>query len=156
MDETAEDSVPIRANYRQANEDDTGYNPLNLLVEVAANLHHQILTNFEAETYGVHAQNSQKHGGVSSHSNESNLVFPKLLIQLTEEEKEEDFMVFIGSKLPQRPKKRAKLIQRKIDLMVPGSWISGLTLKRYEIQDGLTKQRIGGLKGMGDLECNSD
>lgn len=74
------------------------------------------LRNLEAETNGVHAQNSQENGGVSSHSNESNLVFPKLLIQLTEEEKEEDFMVFIGSKLPQRPKKRAKLIQRKINV----------------------------------------
>lgn len=41
-------------------------------------------------------------------------VWPKLLIALSSKEKEEDFMAMKGCKLPQRPKKRAKLIQKTL------------------------------------------
>lgn len=42
------------------------------------------------------------------------LVWPKLFITLSSKEKEEDFMTMKGCKPSQRPKKRAKLIQRRI------------------------------------------
>ncbi|XP_010534869.1 PREDICTED: uncharacterized protein LOC104810326 isoform X2 [Tarenaya hassleriana] len=42
------------------------------------------------------------------------LVWPKLFITLSNKEKEEDFMAMKGCKLPQRPKKRAKLVQRTL------------------------------------------
>lgn len=42
------------------------------------------------------------------------LVWPKLYISLSSKEKEEDFMAMKGCKLPQRPKKRAKIIQRSL------------------------------------------
>ena len=42
------------------------------------------------------------------------LVWPKLFITLSSKEKEEDFMAMKGCKPPQRPKKRAKLIQRSL------------------------------------------
>lgn len=45
--------------------------------------------------------------------------WPKLALSLTNKEKEEDFLVFKGSKLPQRPKKRAKLLQRTINVSSP-------------------------------------
>lgn len=41
---------------------------------------------------------------------------PKFVIALTNKEKEEDFLAIKGSKLPQRPKKRAKLIQRTLNV----------------------------------------
>lgn len=41
-------------------------------------------------------------------------VWPKLFITLSSKEKEEDFMAMKGCKLPQRPKKRAKLIQKSL------------------------------------------
>ena len=41
---------------------------------------------------------------------------PKFDIALTNKEKEEDFFAFKGSKLPQRPKKRAKFIQRSLNV----------------------------------------
>ncbi|KAL6556657.1 hypothetical protein OROGR_005945 [Orobanche gracilis] len=41
---------------------------------------------------------------------------PKFVIALTNKEKEEDFMAIKGSKLPHRPKKRAKLIQRTLNV----------------------------------------
>ena len=43
-----------------------------------------------------------------------NLVWPKLYISLSSKEKEEDFLAMKGCKPPQRPKKRAKLIQRTL------------------------------------------
>lgn len=50
-------------------------------------------------------------------------VWPKLVITLSSKEKEEDFMAMKGCKLPQRPKKRAKLTQRTIlvSLFTPNS-----------------------------------
>lgn len=42
------------------------------------------------------------------------LVWPRLYITLSSKEKEEDFMAMKGCKPPQRPKKRAKLIQRSL------------------------------------------
>jgi hypothetical protein len=50
---------------------------------------------------------------------------PKFVIALTNKEKEEDFFVFKGSKLPQRPKKRAKFIQRTLNVR-PFSFLSFL------------------------------
>lgn len=41
-------------------------------------------------------------------------LWPKLFISLSSKEKEEDFLAMKGCKLPQRPKKRAKLIQRTL------------------------------------------
>ncbi|THU61974.1 hypothetical protein C4D60_Mb01t00260 [Musa balbisiana] len=74
--------------------------------------------------------------------------WPKLALSLTNKEKEEDFLVFKGSKLPQRPKKRAKLLQRTINfltlnsfahflkkLVSPGAWLCDLTLDRYEVRE---------------------
>lgn len=41
-------------------------------------------------------------------------VWPKLYIALSNKEKEEDFLAMKGCKPPQRPKKRAKIIQRSL------------------------------------------
>lgn len=41
-------------------------------------------------------------------------VWPKFFVALSSKEKEEDFMAMKGCKLPQRPKKRAKLVQKTI------------------------------------------
>lgn len=41
-------------------------------------------------------------------------VWPKLFITLSSKEKEDDFLAMKGCKLPQRPKKRAKLIQKSL------------------------------------------
>lgn len=61
-----------------------------------------------------------KKGGSSSGSGEAAVAPPvwppKFVIALTNKEKEEDFIAFKGSKLPQRPKKRAKFIQRTLNV----------------------------------------
>lgn len=45
-------------------------------------------------------------------------VWPRLYISLSSKEKEEDFMAMKGCKLPQRPKKRAKLLQKSLVVSV--------------------------------------
>lgn len=60
-------------------------------------------------------------GGGDEHANRNQfshrncgVVWPKLYVALSSKEKEEDFLAMKGCKPPQRPKKRAKLIQRTI------------------------------------------
>lgn len=85
------------------------------------------------------------------------LWMPKFVIPLTNKEKEEDFMAIKGSKLPQRPKKRAKYIQRTLNLVSPGSWLCDLTLERYEVRENkVSKKRPRGLKAMCNMHSESD
>ncbi|XP_076948978.1 uncharacterized protein LOC143621441 [Bidens hawaiensis] len=103
------------------------------------------------------AHDSKKGGG--SPGNEAVPVVwpPKFVIGLTNKEKEEDFLAIKGSKLPQRPKKRAKFIQRTINSVIPGGWLCDLTLERYEVREKkITKKRPRGLKAMGGMESESE
>ncbi|KAG8381828.1 hypothetical protein BUALT_Bualt05G0013400 [Buddleja alternifolia] len=82
---------------------------------------------------------------------------PKFVIALTNKEKEEDFMAIKGSKLPHRPKKRSKFIQRTVNLVSPGAWLCDLTLDRYEVREKkVTKKKPRGLKAMGNMESDSE
>ncbi|XP_038905228.1 uncharacterized protein LOC120091318 isoform X1 [Benincasa hispida] len=91
-------------------------------------------------------------------------VLPKLLIALSSKEKEEDFMAMKGCKLPQRPKKRAKMIQRSllllefcVQLVSPGAWLTEMSQERYEVREKkTTKKRPTGLKAMGSTETDSE
>ncbi|XP_043692221.1 uncharacterized protein LOC122642719 isoform X2 [Telopea speciosissima] len=85
------------------------------------------------------------------------VVWPKLFISLSSKEKEEDFMAMKGCKLPQRPKKRAKFIQKSLLLVSPGAWLSDLCQERYEVREKKTsKKRPRGLKAMGSMESDSE
>ncbi|XP_039055073.1 uncharacterized protein LOC120197724 [Hibiscus syriacus] len=120
------------------------------------NNHHQSKSAASSEM----AHDSKK-GGSSSGSGEADappIVWPpKFVIALTNKEKEEDFMAIKGSKLPQRPKKRAKFIQRTLNLVSPGAWLCDLTLERYEVREKkMTKKRPRGLKAMRNTNMESD
>ncbi|XP_047322518.1 GATA zinc finger domain-containing protein 14-like isoform X2 [Impatiens glandulifera] len=99
-------------------------------------------------------------GGGGSSSGSDAMVAPwppKFVIGLTNKEKEEDFFAFKGSKLPQRPKKRAKFIQRNLNLISPGAWLCELSLERYEVREKKTsKKRPRGLRAMGNMESDSE
>lgn len=99
-----------------------------------------------------------KKGGSSSGGDAIPTVWPpKFVIGLTNKEKEEDFLAIKGSKLPHRPKKRAKFIQRTLNLVSPGAWLCDLTLDRYEVMEKkVTKKRPRGLKAMGNMESDSE
>ncbi|KAF6139690.1 hypothetical protein GIB67_002495 [Kingdonia uniflora] len=107
------------------------------------------------------AHDSKKGGGSSSGGTSSEPVIPvwlpKFVIALTNKEKEEDFMAIKGSKLPQRPKKRAKFVQRTLNLVSPGAWLCDLTLERYEVREKkISKKKPRGLKAMGTMESDSE
>ncbi|GMQ03623.1 hypothetical protein CsSME_00049364 [Camellia sinensis var. sinensis] len=107
------------------------------------------------------AHDSKKGGGGTSSGGSDAIPAvwpPKFVIALTNKEKEEDFIAFKGSKLPQRPKKRAKFIQRTLNLVSPGAWLCDLTLERYEVREKkiTKKQRPRGLKAMGNMESDSE
>ncbi|CAM8970215.1 unnamed protein product [Rhodiola kirilowii] len=117
-----------------------------------------------------HQNSNEKNEGSSDHdfkklgggsSSESDAVLanwpPKFVIALSNKEKEEDFMAIKGSKLPQRPKKRAKLIQRTLNAVSPGAWLCDLTLDRYDVREKKTsKKRPRGLKAMGNKDSDSE
>ncbi|KAK6247923.1 hypothetical protein QUC31_019488, partial [Theobroma cacao] len=69
------------------------------------------------------------------------IVWPKLFTTLSCKEKEQDFMAMKGCKLPQRPKKRAKAIQRSILLVSPGAWLSDLCQERYQVREKKTSKK---------------
>ncbi|XWS58511.1 hypothetical protein CRYUN_Cryun08bG0040400 [Craigia yunnanensis] len=96
---------------------------------------------------------------LDSNNGEDNkgLVWPKLYITLSSKEKEEDFMAMKGCKPPQRPKKRAKIIQRSLLLVSPGAWLTDMCQERYEVREKKSsKKRPRGLKAMGSMESDSD
>ncbi|GMI65081.1 hypothetical protein like AT3G03880 [Hibiscus trionum] len=84
-------------------------------------------------------------------------VWPKLYVTLSSKEKEEDFMAMKGCKPSQRPKKRAKIIQRSLLLVSPGAWLADMCQERYEVREKKSsKKRPRGLKAMGSMESDSD
>lgn len=50
--------------------------------------------------------------GIGGEDKVGMMVFPRFFISLSNKEKEEDFMAMKGCKLPQRPKKRSKYLQK--------------------------------------------
>uniref|UniRef100_A0A7N0UCP5 Uncharacterized protein n=1 Tax=Kalanchoe fedtschenkoi TaxID=63787 RepID=A0A7N0UCP5_KALFE len=108
-------------------------------------------------------EGNKKGGGGGGSSSGSEVIPPavwppKFVIALTNKEKEEDFMAIKGSKLPQRPKKRSKYVQRNLKLVSPGAWLCELTLERYEVREKKTsKKRPRGLKAMcSSIESESE
>lgn len=94
---------------------------------------------------GFDESSSSKKVLATDAKKESNkkVVWPKLFTTLSSKEKEEDFMAMKGCKLPQRPKKRAKIIQRTLLLVSPGAWLSDLCQERYEVREKKTSKKVG-------------
>ncbi|XP_042467714.1 uncharacterized protein LOC122055487 [Zingiber officinale] len=81
---------------------------------------------------------------------------PRFFVSLSNKEKEEDFMAMKGCKLPQRPKKRSKLVQKCILLVSPGAWLSDLSQERYVVREKKgSRKRRRGLKAMS-MESDSE
>ncbi|CAL9779485.1 unnamed protein product [Musa acuminata subsp. burmannicoides] len=59
----------------------------------------------------------------------------KFSITLTREEIEEDIYAVTGHRARRRPRKRPRLVQKQLDLLFPGSWLSEITLDTYKVPD---------------------
>ncbi|PKA63955.1 hypothetical protein AXF42_Ash004966 [Apostasia shenzhenica] len=78
---------------------------------------------------------------------------PRICLSLSRKEKEEDFFAMKGTKLPQRPKKRAKNIDRSLQYCFPGLWLSDLTRARYEVlEKKCVKKKRSGLKRIDSMD----
>ncbi|CAL0323394.1 unnamed protein product [Lupinus luteus] len=108
-------------------------------------------------TRGSSVVADENHGKLTGDRDERALVWPKLYITLSSKEKEEDFLAMKGCKLPHRPKKRAKIIQRSLLLVSPGAWLTDMCQERYEVREKKSnKKRPRGLKAMGSMESDSE
>ncbi|OIV94252.1 hypothetical protein TanjilG_00001 [Lupinus angustifolius] len=108
-------------------------------------------------TRGSSVVADESHSKLTGDREERALVWPKLYITLSSKEKEEDFLAMKGCKLPHRPKKRAKIIQRSLLLVSPGAWLTDMCQERYEVREKKSnKKRPRGLKAMGSMESDSE
>ncbi|KAJ4755509.1 hypothetical protein LUZ62_089914 [Rhynchospora pubera] len=58
----------------------------------------------------------------------------KLSVSLSSKEVEEDFLLMNGKKPLKRPKKRPKHVQKQIDAVFPGMWLSEVTPDLYKVE----------------------
>ncbi|CAM8919464.1 hypothetical protein QQ045_030432 [Rhodiola kirilowii] len=59
----------------------------------------------------------------------------KFRVPLKREEIEEDFLMMAGIKPPRRPKKRPRAIQKELDTLFPGLWLTEVTPGRYDVPE---------------------
>lgn len=60
---------------------------------------------------------------------------PKFSIPLSKEEIEEDVFALTGSRPRRRPKKRPRILQRQLDAIFPGLWLSEITPETYRVPE---------------------
>ncbi|KAI9113723.1 hypothetical protein K1719_014974 [Acacia pycnantha] len=73
-----------------------------------------------------------KENTVSDAKNEKT----KFSVSLSKEEIEEDFLAMVGTRPPRRPKKRPRIVQRQLDTLFPGLWLTEVTAESYKVPDG--------------------
>ncbi|CAN4114546.1 unnamed protein product [Withania somnifera] len=59
----------------------------------------------------------------------------KYSVSLSRREIEEDFMAMAGHRPPRRPKKRARLVQKNLDTLFPGLWLTEITADLYKVPE---------------------
>ncbi|CBI26998.3 unnamed protein product, partial [Vitis vinifera] len=59
----------------------------------------------------------------------------KFSVSLSRQEIEEDFMAITGHRPARRPKKRAKNVQKQLDTLFPGLWLTEVTPDSYKVPD---------------------
>ncbi|KAL3338556.1 hypothetical protein AABB24_027604 [Solanum stoloniferum] len=59
----------------------------------------------------------------------------KFSVPLSRREIDEDFMAMVGNRPLRRPKKRPKLVQKNLDTIFPGLWLTEITADMYKVPD---------------------
>ncbi|KAL9249343.1 hypothetical protein AKJ16_DCAP00834 [Drosera capensis] len=60
---------------------------------------------------------------------------PKFSVALTRQEVEDDFMEIVGKRPPRKPKKRPRYVQKELDTLFPGLWLSEITADMYRVNE---------------------
>lgn len=62
----------------------------------------------------------------------------KFSVSLLKTEIEEDFSIIIGKRPPRRPKKRPRIVQKKLNTIFPGLWLSEqVTIDSYNVPEAV-------------------
>ncbi|KAL9246191.1 hypothetical protein vseg_019756 [Gypsophila vaccaria] len=61
----------------------------------------------------------------------------KFAVALSKKEIESDFVAMTGARPAKRPKKRAKAVQKQVDPMFPGLWLTEITADMYKVNEEL-------------------
>ncbi|ESQ34217.1 hypothetical protein EUTSA_v10008407mg [Eutrema salsugineum] len=77
----------------------------------------------------------EKGGVVEAETTAKEIVRPKFSVKLTKKEIEEDFMAALGHRPPRRPKKRPRTVQKKLDNLFPGFYLTEVTLDAYKVPE---------------------
>ncbi|PQQ04517.1 uncharacterized protein Pyn_37160 [Prunus yedoensis var. nudiflora] len=59
----------------------------------------------------------------------------KFAVSLTKKEIEDDFMVMLGHRPPRRPKKRPRNVQKQLDTLFPGMWLTEVSAETYKVPE---------------------
>lgn len=59
----------------------------------------------------------------------------KFSVPLSRREIDEDFMAMVGHRPLRRPKKRPKLVQKNLEMIFPGLWLTEITADMYKVPD---------------------
>lgn len=59
----------------------------------------------------------------------------KFSASLSKKEIEEDFLSILGTRPARRPKKRPRYVQKQIDALFPGYWLSEITADMYKVNE---------------------
>lgn len=59
----------------------------------------------------------------------------KFSISLSKEEIAEDFLAITGHRMNRRPKKRPKTVQKRLDMLFPGLWLTEVNADMYKVPD---------------------
>ncbi|XP_048447659.1 uncharacterized protein LOC103936895 [Pyrus x bretschneideri] len=90
----------------------------------------------------IGAGSSKAGGKGKSAQNKDNK--PKISIELTREEIEEDLFIMTGQRPSRRPKKRNKNVQKQLDNLFPGLWMNSVSRESYQVPE-TPKDLIPGL-----------
>ncbi|XP_015056290.1 serine/arginine repetitive matrix protein 1 [Solanum pennellii] len=64
---------------------------------------------------------------------------PRFSIALSREEIDEDIYAMTGSKATRKPKKRVKNVQKQLDTLFPGLWLTSITPDLYKVCENVPK-----------------
>ncbi|EOA36988.1 hypothetical protein CARUB_v10009968mg [Capsella rubella] len=89
----------------------------------------------EEERVVVKPSPSLRGGGGGVVEAETKKVRPKFAMRLTKKEIEEDFIGIFGQRPSRRPKKRARAVQKNLDSLFPGLYLTEVTLDAYKVPE---------------------
>ncbi|PIN26086.1 hypothetical protein CDL12_01154 [Handroanthus impetiginosus] len=78
---------------------------------------------------------TSRSGGTGAAATGEKRERPKFSVALSKGEIEEDFFAMVGHRPARRPKKRAKIIQRELDTLFPGLWLTEVTPDMYKVPE---------------------